>query len=115
VTRTPPSPEQQVRFLRNIQRLLGEGQFVATYKFARIHALADLAVFKGDDSGDALVLDTRDVTTHFIDFSRIANRTRATAAEHWLRFRARGQRSSMRLRLLGPWWRFVTAISTDME
>jgi hypothetical protein len=56
-----------VRFLHNIQRLLGEGQFVATYKFALIHALADLAVLKGDDSGDALVLDTQDIATHFIE------------------------------------------------
>jgi hypothetical protein len=31
--------------------LLAEGLFVASYKFALIHALADLAVLKGDDSG----------------------------------------------------------------
>ena len=51
-----PRPEQ-VQFLRNVQRLLAEGLFVASYKFALVHALADLAVLKGDDSGAPLELD----------------------------------------------------------
>jgi 5-methylcytosine-specific restriction endonuclease McrA len=55
-----PTPEAQVQFLRNVQRLLGEGLFVASYKFALLHALADLAVLKGDDTGAPLVLDTKD-------------------------------------------------------
>ena len=38
-----PTPEDQVQFLRNMQRLLAEGLFVASYKFALVHALADLA------------------------------------------------------------------------
>ena len=42
-----PTPEEQVQFLRNIQRLLAEGLFVASYKFALVYALADLAVLKG--------------------------------------------------------------------
>ena len=46
-----PSPNDQVKFLRNIQRLLAEGLFVASYKFALLHVLADLAVLKGDDTG----------------------------------------------------------------
>lgn len=49
-----PSPEEQVHFLRNIQRLLAEGLFVASYKLALVHALADLAVLKGEDSGTPL-------------------------------------------------------------
>jgi 5-methylcytosine-specific restriction endonuclease McrA len=63
---TPPTPEEQVLFLRNIQRLLAEGQFVASYKFALLHALADLAVLKGDDSGGTLPLGTRDIAETFI-------------------------------------------------
>jgi len=63
----PPTPEQQVAFLRNVQRLLGEGLFVASYKFALLHALADLAVIKGDDSGATLDLDTRDIAEKFIE------------------------------------------------
>jgi hypothetical protein len=39
-----PTPERQVEFLRNIQRLLAEGLFTASYKFALLHAIADLAV-----------------------------------------------------------------------
>lgn len=64
---TIPTPEEQVLFLRNIQRLLAEGQFVASYKFALIHSLADLAVLKGDDTGSPLDLDTKDIASKFID------------------------------------------------
>jgi 5-methylcytosine-specific restriction endonuclease McrA len=62
-----PTPEQQVQFLRNIQRLLAEGLFVASYKFALIHALADLAVLKGDDSGAALEVSTREIAAKFVE------------------------------------------------
>lgn len=62
-----PAPEEQVQFLRNIQRLLSEGLFVASYKFALIHALADLAVVKGDDSGAPLDIDTKDIAEKFIE------------------------------------------------
>lgn len=68
MTWTPPSPEEQVLFLRNIQRLLIEGQFTATYKFALLLALADMAVLKGDDSGAPLVLSTKDIAEKFIEF-----------------------------------------------
>lgn len=62
-----PAPEEQVQFLRNIQRLLAEGQFVASYKFALIHALADMAVLKGEDSGAPLDLDTKDIAARFVE------------------------------------------------
>lgn len=62
----PPGPEEQLRFLRDLQRVLDEGSFVATYKFALIHALADLAVERGDDSGATLTLPTRDIAERFI-------------------------------------------------
>lgn len=62
-----PIPEEQVHFLQNIQRLLAEGSFVASYKFALIHALADLAVVKGDDSGAPLDIDTKDIAKKFIE------------------------------------------------
>ena len=61
-----PSAEAQVRFLRDLQRILDEGSFVATYKFALIHALADLAVERGDDSGAPLTLPTRDIAERFV-------------------------------------------------
>jgi hypothetical protein len=62
-----PTPEEQVQFLRNIQRLLAEGLFVASYKFALLHALADLAVLRGDDTGGPLDLDTKDIAAKFIE------------------------------------------------
>ena len=67
MTAMPPSPEDQVLFLRNLQRLLVEGQFVASYKFALLHAIADLCVLRGDDSGAELNLDVRDIAEKFIE------------------------------------------------
>lgn len=67
MTAMPPTPEKQVLFLRNIQRLLVEGQFTASYKFAMLHAIADLCVLKGEDSGAALVLDVKDIAEKFIE------------------------------------------------
>jgi hypothetical protein len=62
-----PTPEQQVRFLRDLQRLLAEGLFVASYKFALVRALADLAVLQGDDTGAPLEIDTRDIAAKFVE------------------------------------------------
>ena len=67
MTWSPPSPEEQVLFLRNIQRLLDEGQFVASYKFALLHALADLCVLRGDDSGAPLTLTHAEIAEKFIE------------------------------------------------
>lgn len=61
-----PSAEDQVRFLTNIQRLLSEGLFTASYKYALLLALADLALECGDDSGEVLQLNTRQIARKFI-------------------------------------------------
>lgn len=55
---SPPTAEQQLQFLTNFQRLLAEGQFVATYKYALLLALADIAIESGDDSGEHLFIPT---------------------------------------------------------
>lgn len=39
-----PSTEYQLDFLKQLQRIFNEGEFVATYKFALLHALADICV-----------------------------------------------------------------------
>jgi 5-methylcytosine-specific restriction endonuclease McrA len=65
--RPAPTPEEQVQFLRNVQRLLAEGLFAASYKFALVHALADLAVLKGDDSGAPLEIDTKEIAARFVE------------------------------------------------
>jgi hypothetical protein len=62
-----PTPEEQVKFLRNVQRLLAEGLFTASYKFALVHALADLAVLKGDDSGAPLLVETKEIAVKFVE------------------------------------------------
>lgn len=63
----PPTPEEQVLFLRNIQRLLSEGLFTASYKLALLHAIADLCVVQGDDSGAHLFLDIKDLSEKFVE------------------------------------------------
>ena len=62
------SPEFQIKFLTNLQRLLSEGSFVATYKFALLLALTDAAVEHGDDSGDELELATKQISEHVIRY-----------------------------------------------
>ncbi len=66
MTQAPPDAEAQLRFLRQFQRLLDEGSFVATYKFALLHSIADLCVMSGDESGGALELSTSDIAERFI-------------------------------------------------
>jgi hypothetical protein len=61
-----PDPERQVQFLFNVQRLLSDGSFVATYKFALLMSLADLAVERGDDTTECLAVDTRDLAERFV-------------------------------------------------
>lgn len=46
-----PSAEEQLAFLAKIQRLFSEGDFAATYKFALVIALSDLAVERGRKHG----------------------------------------------------------------
>jgi hypothetical protein len=61
-----PNDRDQLQFLKNIQRLLDEGSFVASYKFALLHALADLAMLEGDDSGAPLDLSAHQIAGQFI-------------------------------------------------
>jgi 5-methylcytosine-specific restriction endonuclease McrA len=61
-----PSAEQQVQFLIQIQRLLDEGSFVASYKFALLLALAQVAIEHGDDSGAPLRVTTRQLAEQFV-------------------------------------------------
>jgi hypothetical protein len=62
-----PSPEDQVRFIANIERILSEGSFVATYKYALLVALVELAIERGDDSNRELVLPIRDIADKFAE------------------------------------------------
>lgn len=62
----PPSPEEQLSFLAKLQRLFAEGDFTATYKFALLVALADLAVEFGADDGNELELSNRKIAERFV-------------------------------------------------
>lgn len=61
-----PTAEEQLRFLQKIQRLLEEGSFNSTYKYALLIALADLCVEKGQESGEPLLLTTREIAEKFV-------------------------------------------------
>ena len=62
----PPTADEQLAFRRSLQRLLDEGSFVASYKFALLHAIADLCLLKGDDTGAELELSTSEIAEQFI-------------------------------------------------
>ena len=63
-----PAPDEQVRFLLNVQRLLNEGVFTATYKYAMLLALADIAVEAGDDSGAPLAVPIDRIAEKYVSF-----------------------------------------------
>lgn len=61
-----PSAEAQLVFLGKLQRIFTESDFTATYKFALLMALADLAVELGADDGEELALSIRQIAERFI-------------------------------------------------
>ena len=63
-----PSPEQQIEFLTKLQRLLAEGAFVATYKYALLMALADISIERGRDDDAPLEIPTRLIAEKFIQY-----------------------------------------------
>lgn len=63
-----PAADFQIDFLAYLQRLFAEGEFTATYKFALLMALADLAVEKGMDDDRPLQLTDRDSAKKFIRY-----------------------------------------------
>ena len=62
----PPTAEEQLAFLRSLQRLLDEGTFTSSYKFTLLYAVADLCLVKGDDSGAELELSTSEIAEQFV-------------------------------------------------
>lgn len=63
---TAPSDRFQVEFLSKLQRLLAEGQFVATYKFALLLALADIAIEAGSDTDEPLRVPVDAIADEFV-------------------------------------------------
>ena len=67
MTVASPSPAEQIEFLGNVERLLAEGQFSATYKYALLVALADLAVEHGRDDRSQLELPVKLIGERFVE------------------------------------------------
>ncbi len=65
-TLPPPQAEQQLQFLHKLQRLLSEGKFSSTYKFALLIAIADLSVIKGDETGNSITIEVSEIAEQFI-------------------------------------------------
>lgn len=63
-----PSAEEQVQFLLNLQRLLAEGDFVATYKHALLLSIADVCVERGDDTSARLKITAAELAERFIGY-----------------------------------------------
>ena len=62
------APAKQIEFLSNFQRLLAEGSFVSTYKYALLLAVADLCVELGRDDDSPLDLPTRLIGEKFTEY-----------------------------------------------
>ena len=63
-----PTPEFQIEFLAYVQRIFDEGEFVATYKFALLMALADLSVEQGEDTDSTLSIRAKDIARMFLKY-----------------------------------------------
>ena len=62
------SAESNLRFLRQLQRLLDEGLFTSTYKYALLQALADLSVEQEPAADGSLRLSVPDIAEKFIEY-----------------------------------------------
>ena len=62
-----PSAEFQLEFLAKLQRIISEGEFTATYKFALLIALTELAIERGKDDCGPLVLAVSDIAEKFAE------------------------------------------------
>ncbi len=60
-----PSAEDQITFLKKIQSLFDDSSFNATYKYALLITLTDLAIEYGDDQGKPVELKSELIATRF--------------------------------------------------
>ena len=58
----------EIKFLRSLQRLLDEGDFTATYKFALLQALSDLSVEDQSSGNGPQVLSLERISEKFIEY-----------------------------------------------
>src|SRR5687768_12077662 len=62
----PLTAATQLDFLNKLQRILNEGLFVASYKFALVLALAELAVEKTPAADGSLAIRLEELSDRFI-------------------------------------------------
>jgi hypothetical protein len=62
------TPIGELAFLRKLQRLLAEGDFVATYKFALLNALADLSLEREPEADGSLRVPVSAIAEKFIEY-----------------------------------------------
>jgi hypothetical protein len=60
-------PEFQLTFLNKIQRLFAEGDFTASYKYALLIAISDIAVESGRDDDQPLTITHRRLGEKFVE------------------------------------------------
>jgi 5-methylcytosine-specific restriction endonuclease McrA len=60
-----PSAEEQIIFLKKIQTLFDDSSFSATYKYALLITLTNLAIEMGNDDGKELKIDSRLIAKRF--------------------------------------------------
>jgi hypothetical protein len=75
---TPPTAEFHLAFLAKIERLLSQGRFTSTYKFALLIALTNIAVEQGDDSGDELEVEVDEIARRLSNAIRSGSKSHAT-------------------------------------
>ena len=62
------APIDELKFLRKLQRLLAEGDFSATYKFALLNALADLSLELTPAADGSLRVPVSVIAEKFIEY-----------------------------------------------
>jgi len=70
-THALPSAEKQLVFLGKLQRFFTDSDLTATYKFALLTTLVELAVERGLNDGDELIASIRQIAERFIQLSRV--------------------------------------------
>ena len=61
-----PTYEYQIQFLQNLQRVLKEGVFTSTYKYALLYSIADFCIENGSDENSELTITAQALASKFI-------------------------------------------------
>ena len=90
---TTPSAAEQLEFLGKLQRILNEGQFVASYKYALIMSIAELCVEKAQSVNGTLYLPLQEIAERFV--ALYWRQAAPFAGGHFLRHNSGGEASAV--------------------